>query len=270
MNEVHTDPVISAPPETRPAALVPPPPPAKRAEAGGWHSLQSLANTLVIAVFVITFIVQAFQIPSESMEKTLLVGDYLLVDKSHYGGSHFWSWLIPYAPIKRQEIVVFRYPLNPSQHFVKRVIAIPGDRVKLINKHVYVNEVRQDDGYATFNWATRDRFRDNFPDGGLYGDKISSKWFLQAQKLLEDGELIVPEGSYFVLGDNRDDSYDSRYWGFVPAESIVGRPLLIYWSMDRSSSDDDDAPSGRLSTLAYSVVRAFDSLRWNRMLRIVH
>ncbi len=270
MSEVHTDPAVVARAQAQAAPNPEPPPLRPHHELSGWQSLQSLASTLVIAVFVITFILQAFQIPSESMEKTLLVGDYLLVDKAHYGASRFCSWLLPYGPVKRQEIVVFRYPLNPSQHFVKRVVAIPGDHIKLINKHVYVNDVRQDDDYATFNWATRDRFRDNFPDGGLYGDRISSNWFLQAQKLLDDGELIVPEGSYFVLGDNRDDSYDSRYWGFVPAESIVGRPLLIYWSMDRSPTDDDDVPSGKLSTLEYNVVRAFDSLRWKRMMRIVH
>jgi signal peptidase I len=242
----------------------------QRREAGAWHSLQSLASTVVIAVFVITFVVQAFQIPSASMEKTLLVGDYLLVDKARYGDSRLWAWLLPYHKIQRQEIVVFRYPVNPSQHFVKRVVAVPGDHVRLLNKHVYVNGARQDDDYATFNWATRDRFRDNFPDGGLYGDKITSKWFLQAHKLLEDGELIVPEGSYFVLGDNRDDSYDSRYWGFVPHEAIVGRPLVIYWSLDRTAIDADDAPSGKLSTLAFNVTRLFDSMRWHRMFRIVH
>ncbi len=272
MNEVHNDPAVAEGSESHPAPAGPAQDPqALRKESSGWQSLQSLATTVVIAVFVITFIVQAFQIPSESMERTLLVGDYLLVDKAHYGESRFWGWLLPYSRIKRQEIIVFRYPLNPSQHFVKRVVAVPGDHVKLINKHVYVNGVKQDDSYATFNWATRDRFRDNFPDGGLYGDKISSKWFLQAQKLLDDGELIVPEGSYFVLGDNRDDSYDSRYWGFVPVESIVGRPLLIYWSMDRSAGDaGDDAPSGKLSTLAFGVVRLFDSMRWHRMLHIVY
>ena len=181
----------------------------------GLYSLQSLAGTVVIAVFVITFMVQAFQIPSESMEKTLLIGDYLLVDKAHYGHSRLWNWLLPYQPIHRQDIIVFRYPVNPHQHFVKRVVAVPGDHVRLLNKHVYVNGVRQDDAYATFNWAWRDRFRDNFPDGGFTAKGFRPSGCPSAQA---DGRrrLIVPEGSYFVLGDNRDDSYDSRYWGFVP------------------------------------------------------
>ncbi len=266
MTEVSTDPQVTVLPEASKSA-------GKRktaSPAGGMGSLQSLATTIVIAVFVITFIVQAFQIPSESMEKTLLVGDYLLVDKVHYGQSRLWRWLLPYHPIRRQDIIVFRYPVNPKQHFVKRVVAVPGDRVRLINKHVYVNGVRQDDNYATFNWEQHDKFRDNFPDGGLYGDKISSKWFLQARKLLEDNELIVPQDSFFVLGDNRDDSYDLRYWGFVPAENVVGRPLLIYWSMDRTiPATASDAPSDRLSSLAHNVANLVEGLRWNRMLRTV-
>ncbi len=238
--------------------------------SGSMGSLQSLVTTIVIAVFVITFVVQAFQIPSESMEKTLLIGDYLLVDKVHYGHSRLWGRLLPYHRIQRQDIIVFRYPINPKQHFVKRVVAVPGDRVRLINKHVYVNGVRQDDAYATFNWTQRDRFRDNFPDGGFYGDKISAKWFQQAQRLLDDHELIVPEGSFFVLGDNRDDSYDSRYWGFVPDENIVGRPLLIYWSMDRTTPViAGDLPSDRLSSLAHNVANLVAGLRWRRMLRTV-
>jgi len=241
-----------------------------RSHATALGSLQSMTVTIVIAVFVVTFVVQAFQIPSESMEKTLLIGDYLLVDKVHYGHSRLWAWLLPYHTVQRQDIIVFRYPVNPRQHFVKRVVAVPGDRVRLINKHVYVNGVRQDDDYATFNWAQRDKFRDNFPDGGLYGDKISARWFLQAQKLLEDGELIVPEGSFFVLGDNRDDSYDSRYWGFVPAENVVGRPLLIYWSMERGAPlITSELPSDRLSSLAHDVTSLVESLRWRRMMRTV-
>jgi signal peptidase I len=262
MSEVGTPEQIKTISEEQPAAA-----PARTRR--GLYSFQSLAGTIVIAVFVITFVVQAFQIPSESMEKTLLIGDYLLVDKAHYGHSGLWNWLLPYRPIRRQDIIVFRYPVNPRQHFVKRVVAVPGDHVRLVNKHVYVNGVPQDDGYATFNWAWRDRFRDNFPDGGFYGDRISAKWFLQAQRLMDDGELIVPEGSYFVLGDNRDDSYDSRYWGFVPQENVVGRPLVIYWSMDRSET----AMAGRqrsdkLSSLTVSVMQLLSGLRWHRMLRI--
>jgi len=257
------------------AAIPQGPKPAVKSRSAGLHSgglgaLQSLAIVIVIAVFVITFVVQAFQIPSESMAKTLLIGDYLLVDKAHYGHSRFWGWLLPYHAIQRQDVIVFRYPVNPKQHFVKRVVALPGDRLRLINKHVYVNGVRQDDDYATFNWAQSDKFRDNFPDGGFYGDKISTTWFVQARRLLDDKELIVPEGSFFVLGDNRDDSYDSRYWGFVPADNIVGRPLLIYFSMDRSTPAISREPvSDRLSSLAHNATSLVESLRWRRMFRTV-
>ena len=248
-------------PEPQPAA----PPPRRRGMAG----VQSLAGTIVIAVFVITFIVQAFQIPSESMEKTLLTGDYLLVDKAHYGHSRAWSWLVPYRPIRRQDIIVFRYPVNPTQHFVKRVVAIPGDHVRLVNKHVYVNGVRQDDSYAIFKSAWHDSFRDEFPDGGLYGERNSARWFALAQRLTEDGALIVPEDCYFVLGDNRDDSYDSRYWGFVPRENIVGRPLVIYWSMNRDNTALARAlPSDKLSSLTLNVTQWLNGLRVHRMLQI--
>ena len=102
-------------------------------------SLQSLLGTVVIAVFVITFVVQAFQIPSESMENTLLIGDYLLVDKFCYGGNGFWDHFMPYKPVRRGDVVVFHYPVNPEQHFVKRVIGIPGDRVRIVAGKVFVN-----------------------------------------------------------------------------------------------------------------------------------
>lgn len=246
-------------------------PPAQVRERGGLYGLQSLAGTIVIAVFVITFVLQAFQIPSESMEKTLLVGDYLLVDKAHYGHSAFWKWLMPYRPIRRQDIIVFRYPINPHQHFVKRVIAIPGDRVRLIDKHVYVNGVRQDDSYATFSPDWPNPYRDNFPAVRFQGDRNSDteKWFRQVEKLTERDQLIVPEDCYFVLGDNRDDSYDSRYWGFVPRENIEGRPLIIYWSMDRNDPAASTAPpSGKLANLTFNVIQMFEAMRWHRMLRI--
>ena len=265
MSEVHVEREVVAPSP----ALATVAGKKKPSDSSGMSSLQSLATTIVIAVFVITFIVQAFQIPSESMEKTLLIGDYLLVDKAHYATPGLMGWLLPYRRIERQDIVVFRYPLNPQQHFVKRVIGVPGDHVRLINKHVYVNGVKQPDDYATFNWGQHDKFRDNFPNGGFFADKIASKWFLQAQKLVDDGQLIIPEGSYFVLGDNRDDSYDSRYWGLVPAENIVGRPLVIYWSAEQvPPTAAENVTSGKLATLAYGAIQSVKGLRWNRMLRI--
>lgn len=265
MSEVHLEPEpVTSPPQPTVVAGK-----HKHPDSGAMGTLQSLAATIVIAVFVITFVVQAFQIPSESMEKTLLIGDYLLVDKAHYANPGPFGWLLPYQRIQRQDIVVFRYPVNPQQHFVKRVIGVPGDHVRLINKHVYVNGVKQPDDYATFNWGQHDKFRDSFPNGGFFTDRIASKWFIQAQKLVEDGQLLIPEGSYFVLGDNRDDSYDSRYWGLVPAENIVGRPLLIYWSMEQvPSTAGESVASGKLSTLAYSAIQSVKGLRWKRMLRI--
>ncbi len=240
--------------------------------------LQSLAVTIVIAVFVITFIVQAFQIPSESMENTLLIGDYLLVDKAHYGPGGTWSWLLPYRPVKRDDIVVFRYPVHPSQHFVKRVIGVPGDRVRLIKKHVFVNGVEVAEPFAVYKRHDRDSFRDNFPTGDSLSPSIEAAWYLELRRLTDEGQLIVPAGFYFVMGDNREESLDSRYWGFVPQENIIGRPLLIYWSVERRALDDDEetdaasnAPSGgKLTRFGHAVINTFRHMRWHRTLRLVY
>ena len=231
-------------------------------------SLQSLIGTIVIAIFVITFIVQAFQIPSESMENTLLVGDYLLVDKLCYGGRGLGDHLMPYQKIARGDVIVFHYPVDPKQHFVKRVIGVPGDRLRMMNKTVYINGKPLTEPYVRFLEPPSNLFRDNFPRTDMpiiYG--MEGKWWLEMRKLVEDGELIVPQGNYFVMGDNRDDSQDSRYWGFVPRENIIGRPLLIYWSV---KTLDDDVPSGRAYRFAYALTHLFRNTRWNRTLRLVH
>jgi signal peptidase I len=233
-------------------------------------SLQSLLGTVVIAVFVITFIVQAFQIPSPSMENTLLVGDYLLVNKLCYGGGSMSNFFMPYRPIRRGDIVVFHYPVTPSQHFVKRVIAVPGDRIRIFEKQVLVNGKAIDEPYAHFTRPQNDLFRDNFPRMEVAPGE-TPEWWLQLRKLVQDKQLIVPAGSYFVMGDNRDDSYDSRYWGFVPQANIIGRPLLIYWSM-RGAEPDVTAPSSmsdKLYHFAYAVTHIFQITRWNRTLRLV-
>jgi signal peptidase I len=232
-------------------------------------SLQSLLATVVIAVFVITYVVQAFQIPSVSMENTLLIGDYLLVDKLCYGGSG--SFLVPYRPIRRGDIIVFHYPVNPSQHFVKRVIGVPGDRIHLVNKRVFVNGTPLPEPYVRYFKPERNFFRDDFPRLDVLDPGINADWWVQMPKLVEDGQLIVPEGHYFAMGDNRDDSSDSRYWGFVPRENIVGRPLLIYWSI-RNRDNDLPIPASvgdRLYHFAYAVTHFFQITRWDRTFRVV-
>jgi signal peptidase I len=233
-------------------------------------SLASLLVIVVIAIFVITFVVQAFQIPSESMENTLLVGDYLLVDKLCYGASA-GSFFMPYKPVKRGDIIVFKYPVNPTQHFVKRVIAIEGDRVRLRDRQVYVNGASIYEPYTRYLYRTPDEFRDNFPQLNIPVAGLEGRWWLEMKKLVQNGELVVPKGSYFVLGDNRDDSQDSRYWGFVPRANIVGRPLLIYWSLrspEEENTATDDA-SDKLFHFAYAVTHLFQITRWDRTFRVV-
>jgi signal peptidase I len=245
---------------------------ASRTRAQWPSSLQSLLTTVVIAVFVIAFVVQAFQIPSESMENTLLIGDYLLVDKLRYGGGGGWNYVMPYRPVHRGDIIVFRYPLNPTQHFVKRVVGVPGDRVRLINRQVYVNGIALRENYVVHSSPVHDVFRDEFPRLNLPVPGLEGTWWLQMKKLVEDGALIVPEGSYFVLGDNRDISEDSRYWGFVPRENIIGRPLLIYWSV-RSVGEDmrvASTPGDKLYHFAYAVSHLFRITRWDRTFRLVN
>jgi len=236
-------------------------------------SLQSLLGTVVIAVFVITFIVQAFQIPSESMMNTLLVGDYLLVNKLCYGGSGSSGHLMPYQPVKRGDIIVFHYPVDPSQHFVKRVIGVPGDKLRLVNKQVWINGVLLKESYVRYIDPGINPYRDNFPPPNVgVVNVMEGSWSAQMRRLVEDGQLIVPEGYYFAMGDNRDNSQDSRFWGFVPRENIIGRPLLIYWSV--RTSDDNPSPTtsfrSRVNHVAYALTHVFQITRWNRTLRLVN
>jgi signal peptidase I len=233
-------------------------------------SVQSLLGTVVIAIFVITFIVQAFQIPSESMENTLLVGDYLLVNKLCYGGSRVANLLMPYQKIQRKDIIVFHYPVDPKQHFVKRVIGLPGDRLRMLNKKVFINGKALEEPYVRFLEPANNLYRDDFPRTDIPAANMEGSWWLQMRKLVEDGQLIVPDGYYFVMGDNRDDSQDSRYWGFVPQENIIGRPLLIYWSVRDWDANPSSTVVGRLQHLAYAVTHLFQITRWNRTLRLVH
>ncbi|HSR09114.1 MAG TPA: signal peptidase I [Bryobacteraceae bacterium] len=237
-------------------------------------SLQWLAGTVVIAIFAITFALQAFQIPSPSMENTLMVGDYLLVDKVHFAPEGFWSKIEPYSPITRGDIIVFRYPLHPQEHFVKRVIGVPGDRIRIADKQLFVNGLLAQEPYVVHRIIRGNDFRINFPNLQYPDAEANPNWLRRMHRLVENGELIVPPGQYFVLGDNRDNSEDSRYWGFVPRENIIGRPLLIYWSLRELDRIDgmppaNEGPSARLSHFAYTVTHLRQLTRWDRTFRLV-
>jgi len=240
--------------------------------AHGPQGIQFVISVLVIVVFMITFVVQAFRVPSESMENTLLIGDFLLADKLHFaddGG--IWHWLLPYRQIQRGDIIVFRYPVDPSQYFVKRVIGLPGDHIRLQNKWVFVNGVRLQERYVIHSALNFDLFRDDFPlHTGLSAD-VNRHWRTDLNHYLDNGELVVPANQYFVMGDNRDQSLDSRYWGFVPRGNIMGRPLLIYLSVN----DGDDVRPGRSESdgkLFYSgqmLAHVLQFARWDRIFRRV-
>jgi signal peptidase I len=179
---------------------------------------------------------------------------------------------MPYEKIARGDIIVFHYPVDPQQHFVKRVIGVPGDHLRLVNKQVWINGKPLKESYVRFLEPPNNMFRDNFPRLDAAASGLEGKWWLQMRKLVEDGQLIVPEGHYFVMGDNRDNSQDSRYWGFVPKENIIGRPLLIYWSVRSSEREriSSSSFSGRLYHFAYAITHIFQITRWNRTLRLVN
>jgi len=228
--------------------------------------IQAFFTVVIFSIFVITFIVQAFQIPSGSMENTLLVGDFLLVDKLHYAGLPGSAHLLPYGKIERGDIVVFYFPVDASQFLVKRVIGMPGDHIRLRDKIVYVNGNPLQENYAIHKQWMPDGYRDNFPNQRGYSRDIDRRWRYELSNYVNGGELVVPPDHYFVMGDNRDNSLDSRYWGFVPRANIVGRPLVIYLSVRGSEpgrSGDKLIHSGQI------LAHLLDLARWDRMFRLV-
>ena len=237
---------------------------------GAMEMTRSLLVVLVVALFILTFIVQPFRIPSESMERTLLVGDFLLVNKTAFAPPGPWGWLLPYQEPARGDVVVFHFPPNPSEHVVKRVIGIPGDHVHLEYGLAWVNGHRLDEPYAVFEPASADDFRDSFPTT-LYTDPgVDAGWWMEMRRDVRGGDLVVPPGEYFVLGDNRNFSRDSRYWGFVPRDHIVGRPFVIYFSLrEPSATDLAELPDDRLGQKNDPFSRIEDFARWNRFLRVV-
>jgi signal peptidase I len=237
--------------------------------------LESLLVTVLLALFATTFILQAFKIPSPSMESTLLVGDHLLVNKFIFGGHGAWyEKVLPYRALERGDIIVFKYPYQDHTHYVKRVIGLPGDHLKLADQRMFVNGKLLNEPYVVHDPAVGyDPLNYNFPPQGiqLYSSPFIPEWGREIKKYIQGDEIVVPPGKYFAMGDNRDHSSDSRYWGFVDRDAIMGRPFLIYWSVEASSADYNPSTflqrlGGIFNTLLHLPTRT----RWSRMLHTVH
>jgi signal peptidase I len=265
----------AANPQTPPQAS----PQAHQARVRHYHEPQGLQfylSVLVIVLYMTTFVVQAIRIPSESMETTLMVGDFLLADKIHYSaegwlGRHF----LPYREIRRGDIVVFHFPVDPKQYFVKRVVGLPGDHIKLLDKTVLVNGERLREDYARHVLHDYNPYRDSFPDltflvPPYLTTDVDRQWRKQLFRYLDHGEIVVPAGNYFVMGDNRDRSLDSRYWGFVPRGNITGRPLVIYLSVNQPDETEPAAPNDKLIHSGQILAHIMQFARWDRMFRPVH
>jgi signal peptidase I len=233
------------------------------------EAFASLLRTLVVALFLLTFLLQPFFIPSESMEHTLLVGDFLLVNKQIFApAGKLTRWIMPYRDIQHGDIVVFHHPRPPL--LVKRVIGLPGDRVRIEEGRVWVNDIPLSEPYAAFEPAAFNPARDNFPVSVYSDPSIDLDWWRQMQGLVHNGELVVPPGMYFVLGDNRNHSDDSRFWGLVPRSAIVARPLVIYFSLRRPSTTDvEQVPDDRLGHDGELTAKLAEFARWKRIFRVI-
>ena len=217
---------------------------------------ESIVIAVILALFVRTWVVQAFKIPTGSMENNLLIGDHLLVNKFVFGpvtGS-LERALFPIRDIRRGDVVVFKFPDEPERDFIKRVIGLPGETVELRNKKVYINGQPLDETYVHFLEPARE------------GQEVTS--FDLRERY---GPVVVPNAQYFVMGDNRDNSQDSRYWGFLPRHYIKGRALMIYWSYESARDDYTDGGVGATVRRVFSVVtHFFTRTRWERLFRQIH
>jgi len=237
---------------------------------------ESLVITVILALFGTTFIVQAFKIPTPSMEDNLLVGDHLLVNKFVFGTrGAILDKVLPFKDIKRGDVIVFKYPKDLTKHYVKRAIGLPGDRIKIVDKQVYVNDVALNEPYKIHKappGSYAEPVRDFFPpkaQSGRFSHTVDEDpyWYEQYTK---DGELVVPPNHYFAMGDNRDNSADSRYWGFVPRELIVGKALIIYWSYETDSDEYRRTDVvDRVQQITDLVSNFFTKTRWKRSFKII-
>jgi signal peptidase I len=236
--------------------------------------LASLAAVLVTGLFIITFIVQAFEIPSSSMENTLLIGDHVFVNREQFAPRTQWLGpILPYRQIRHGDIVVFLSPAEPGLYVVKRIIGIPGDHIHLRDGVVYRDGVKLDEPYVIHQSGENsyNPYRDNFPAvAPTEFNNVTPEWALELPQHIQGDDVVIPPDSYFGMGDNRDVSLDSRYWGFIPQENVIGRPMFIYWSFETPAGQYlEREVSQRIGFLAHVVIHFFDETRWRRTLKVV-
>jgi len=223
--------------------------------------------TIILLLFGTTALAQNFVIPSGSMEGTLLIGDHLLVDKLSYAPAGSVSaHLLPYQEPRHGDIIVFRSPADLTLTLVKRVVGIPGDRIRLVNKQVVRNGEELYEPYTIYKTDFIDPYRDNFP--AMPNAQVLPRGLDMLERNVVDGEVVVPPDCYFAMGDNRDNSLDSRYWGFVPRENIIGKPLIIYWSYD-ASTEDLTGPTVNIDHFVDVFEHFFTKTLWRRTFKLV-
>jgi signal peptidase I len=220
---------------------------------------ESIVIAVILALFVRTFVLQAFKIPTGSMENNLLIGDHLLVNKfiDAPTATGLERALFPIGDIRRGDVLVFKYPVEPDRDFIKRVIGLPGETLELKEKKIYINGKRLDEPYVHF----LEEPRRNAELSEVTSSDVRENY----------GPVKVPPNQYFMMGDNRDNSADSRYWGFMPRDYVKGKALLIYWSYESEREDyEDESASATVKGLASVFMHFFTKTRWDRLGRLIH
>jgi signal peptidase I len=232
--------------------------PARRSSVTEW------AITILMYLFAATTLVQAYVIPTGSMESTLMVGDHMLVDRMAYADSGlFGRRILPYRDVERGDVIAFLYPEDTRQTYVKRVIGLPGDRIRLEDGRVIRNGRRLREPYTQHIATRHDLYRDDFPQSPEWSTTPRGRDMFEHH--VRDGEVVVPPGMLFALGDNRDNSADSRYWGFVPRSYVVGKPLVVYWSFEAPTEDLEHWSMDHAIDVA---THFFTRTRWKRTLLV--